>query len=330
MANRFMDSFDHYVSPEYKYSDYSNVTIDATSGRYGTAGANMNVDGVSFLRLDLDEKPGWIIGLAYNRNAVPDGSDLIGIYTDSSGSARQAGLAVLPSGAFSVTSSGSTVLTTEKVTGANSWYYVEWRVYIGAPGTTSIYVNNNLWGSATGTLQTSGSIASSIFISGSGKPYIDDVYINDTTGLINNTFWGDTRIEVTYPRLDGFNDQWTPSSGSTGWEIVSNNPPNLGEYISTGSLNFKSDYYLETISAGTGTIKAVQQLRLASKNDITTRENRNRLVPIAFGTEYVGDTDEMSDSPVYYRTVWDTVPGSSNYWDESSLAAAQFGVESIS
>lgn len=329
MANRFMDSFDHYITPDYKYNDYANVTIDSTSGRYGTAGANMNTDGVSFLRLDLDEQPGWIVGLAYNRNAVPDGSDLIGIYTDSSGSARQAGLAVLPSGAFTVTSSGSTVLTTSKVTGSNSWYYVEWRVYIGSPGSTSVYVNGNLWGSATGILQTSGSVASTIFIGGAGKPYIDDVYINDTAGVINNTVWGDTRIEATYPRLDGFNDQWDLSSGSAGWEIVSNNPPDLGEYISTGSLNFKSDFYMANISSGTGTIKSVQQLRLAAKNDITTRENRNRLVPIAFGAEYTGVTDTMTDSPNYYRTIWETVPGG-GAWDESSLSTAQFGVESIS
>ena len=83
------------------------------------------------------------------------------------------------------------------------------------------------------------------------------------------------------------------------------------------------------ISSGTGTIKSVQQLRLAAKNDITTRENRNRLVPIAFGPEYTGVTDTMTDSPTYYRTIWETVPGGGS-WDESSLSTAQFGVESIS
>lgn len=326
--NRFMDSFDHYVNPEYKYDSFSNVTIDNTSGRYGTAGANLNVDGVSYLQLDLDNQNGWSVGCAYNRNSTPDGGDLFGLYTDSSGSTRQAGLAVLPTGALSVTSSGSTVVTTLKTIAAGTWYYVEWDIELGSPGTTAVYVNGNQWATASGTLLSSGSTASTLLVSGVGHPFLDDLYVNDSSGSVNNSVWGDTRIESVYPSSDGSYQQWDKSTGSSGWSIVGNNPPYLGEFISSGSLNSRSTFPVTSVSAGTGNIKSVQQLRLANKNDITFRENRN-IVRLSSGSVYVGDTDQMTNSPLYYRTNWQTSPDGSD-WDETSLASSEFGVEAVS
>ncbi len=326
--NRFMDSFDHYLNPEYKYPAFSNVTIDATSGRYGTAGANMNVDGVSYLQVNLDTQPEWSIGVAYNRNSVPDGGDLIGLYTDSSGSSRQVGLSVLPTGALSVTSSGSTVVTSLKTIAAGTWYYIEWNVLLGAPGTTTVYVNGNQWATASGTTQSSGSLASMVLLSGVGNPFLDDLYINDATGGVNAGVWGDTRIEAVLPSSDGTYQQWTKSTGSSGWDIVSNNPPNLGEFLSSGSLTDKSTFPVTSVSAGTGTIKCVQQSRLASQNDITLRENRN-IVRLSSGTVYTGDTDTMTTSPLYYRTNWQNSPDGSD-WDETNLASSQFGIEVVS
>lgn len=325
-----MDSFDHYADVGLKYSDYSNATISLTAGRYGTAGVDMDVPGGSFLRVDLDNQNGYAVGLAYYRNAVASGEDLIALYGDSSGSSRQVGLTVNPSGTLSVTSSGSIILTTSKVIAPNSWYYVEFLASIGLSNSVYVYVNGNGWGSASGAVtQTLGyNTASSIYLGGAGRPYLDDVYINDTSGSINNSVWGDTRIEAVMPDGDGFWQQWDLSTGSQGWALLDNNPYNAGQYLSSGSLGDKFTVLMADPVASTGDMKSVQFSYLASKNDITTRETRH-FIRLPSSSEYPDVTNTMTDSPVYYRTIWQNRPDNVA-WNVTTLSESQFGVEVIS
>jgi len=330
MTNRFLDSFDHYNNLDYKWDESQNATISSTTGRYGTAGADLSFAGTVYIQKNFTDYPtGLAIGVAVYRTGVPDGGDLITVLDTIGGTYRQVGLFLDYNGNLGVSSSGSTLFTTTKIIQPNSWYYVELLTDISLTGSASVYVNGNTWGSGTGVTQSTGSgWGNAVRFNGVGRPYLDDIYINDTSGSLNNTVWGDVRVEAVYPDNDGFWQQWDLSTGSLGWDIVSNNPPDLGQYLSTGSLAVKSTFLMSSLSAGTGTIKSVQQLRLAEKTDITVRETRN-VLRLPSGAEYVGETNAMTEDPEYYQTIWQIRPDNVA-WNETTLDETQFGFEAVS
>lgn len=329
MANRFMDSFDHYVDPNQKYTLTNNVQISAEAGRYGTAGMDMSASDAAYLWVEFpDFQNEWTVGLGYYRTAIPRGGDLISFQNGTSGSGREVGVVINPSGTMSIVSSGSILTTTAKTVQPNTWYYIEFQSSIGMANTATLHVNSVLWTSATGVTQTSGSAANCIYIGAAGQPYIDDLYINDATGTTNNTFWNNTRITYTHPATQGFYEDWTPTSGSTSLEIVSNYPPDADFYLSSGSPLDKSSFLMTAPDGLVGAAKSMQVSYLAKQGDITLRESRSFLRSVG-GVDYPGATNTMTDEYVYYREIWETLP-SSVTMDATNIALTQVGVEVIS
>lgn len=327
MTTRHLDGFDYYRDLSQVYDDYENASIIAQGGRYGTDGASLT--NIGYIRKTFDNQHGWIVGAGYYGTAVPDGGDFITVSSGSDAGGRQVGLSLNSTGNLLVTSSGSTLLTTTKVILPSTWYYVELKVVLNSAstGTAEIHVNGNGWGSATGVTASSGSLADTIFIKGAGAPRIDDLFILDTSGSINNDFWGDMRIESVFPTSDAFYQQWTLSSGSRGWALLDDVPYNVANYISSGSLGQKHDFLMGTPQAGTGSIKAVQMDYLADKNDITLRQNRP-FIRLPSAVDYPGDTNTMTSTPIYYKQIWENRPDNVS-WNTTTFGEAQFGVEEV-
>lgn len=60
---------------------------------------------------------------------------------------------------------------------------------------------------------------------GNNRGRIDDMYVNDSTGSINNDYLGEISVVALLPDADGTPQEWTPSTGSTAYEILDNVPP---------------------------------------------------------------------------------------------------------
>lgn len=61
-------------------------------------------------------------------------------------------------------------------------------------------------------------------ISGNATYFIDSLYVNDTSGIEDNTWGGIVRMKSFVPISDGFWTQWSKSSGTDGFAMVDDTP----------------------------------------------------------------------------------------------------------
>ncbi|HNB46648.1 MAG TPA: hypothetical protein PLL72_20885, partial [Burkholderiaceae bacterium] len=113
---------------------------------------------------------------------------------------------------------------------ARGWHYIELQVTQGTSnGVLSVRINGILaiQMTAQNTIQGGGQLLTAFVgaVPGQNCPLtidVDDFYIADTSGTINNTFLGDVRVDALQAQADGSLNQWTPSPvGTAAWEAVS-------------------------------------------------------------------------------------------------------------
>ena len=110
------------------------------------------------------------------------------------------------------------------------WIYVELKiVFHPTAGSVEIRVNGNTLAKTTGTntIATSNNSANSMTVGliTYGGSYgvaslMDDLYICDGTGSSSNDFLGACKVETNFPLSDGSLSQWTPNTGTTGYNLV--------------------------------------------------------------------------------------------------------------
>jgi hypothetical protein len=66
------------------------------------------------------------------------------------------------------------------------------------------------------------------------EAYWKDVVFWDTSGSVGNDFQGSVAVRDLYTDAD-ISLNWTPSTGSTGWDLIDETTPNDADYISAAS-----------------------------------------------------------------------------------------------
>lgn len=111
--------------------------------------------------------------------------------------------------------------------------------------------------------------------SGVGSCYLDDVYICDKSGGVNDTFLGDIKIGCIFPRQD-VTTGWTPSTGTTHFSLVNEHvPDDDSTYVFTNSASAIDSYYFDNVSSFSGQIQGAQISFFARKNDEGSRAFRD-------------------------------------------------------
>jgi len=217
----------------------------------------------------------------------------------------------------------------------NTWYYFEVLATINpSAGVLTFRVTTpagamnwlNVTGvnsSATGSSLTDG-IA--IRMPSGYEAWIDDLYILNTSGTRNNAFLGECRIMTVFPFQDGFNLQWTTSSGTNHWDRVSENPgDDDSTYNSTATVGNIDTYDMANITPP-GAILGVQTVLTARKDDPGARQmivetrsggvNRDGVV-----------TQSLNSNYLIFREIMETDPATSAPWTASGLNATEFGAK---
>jgi hypothetical protein len=96
---------------------------------------------------------------------------------------------------------------------------------------------------------------------------VDDFYIADTSGSINNTFLGDVRVDTLKAQADGSLNQWTVApSGTAAWEAVSDEDETTS--INASSIGLRQSFDVAPLPVmATPAIFGVQLSMLARKTD---------------------------------------------------------------
>ncbi|MHC4238560.1 MAG: hypothetical protein ACYSUC_02210 [Planctomycetota bacterium] len=224
----------------------------------------------------------------------------------------------------------------------NTWHYLECHVIVadGTGGSVEVRIDGatviNL--SSIDTRNGGNGVIDTVlfdFATGGVQATIDDFYILDTTGTApQNTFLGDVHVNAVLPDGDGFSsafDTTFPSSPTTHYTKVDESP-HTGDtdYNETPTVNDVDlfDYAaLPTITGGS-TVISVKAAAASKKPDGSLAQMR--LVTRPTSTTFNGaKTNTLQSDYKYKFEIWDDDPQASAAWTDSTINAAEFGVESL-
>lgn len=212
------------------------------------------------------------------------------------------------------------------------WYFIEIRVKVGNPsGEVQIRINGSDVLNLTGVNTATGSLtAYQSFLFRADYPdltwFMDDLYICDTTGTVNNTFLGPISVYALSPVANGSSTQLTPTGAASNWEAVDEASRDTTTYVETNTTGHKDYYGFEALPAGVTTINGV-----AVKAINTTIDNGGRKVKLNIknGANTIGTATARIlslGSWLYDYFLSETAPDGSA-WTKASVESSEAGVE---
>lgn len=209
----------------------------------------------------------WIIGFGYimeDEDATPS------LTVMNSSSVHQMSLAfatgTTPNTFVIAVKRGSTTLATTGEISVGRWHYFELKVTVrtGANGSFELRKDGSpmVSGAGVNTADTGVDGASVIQFNFDGQGRLDDFYVCDDTGGINDDFLGDKVVLGILPTAEGFENDWLPSTGTNNAALVDDTAvtPNDSDYIQsdvTGDVDLYEFADISDAVAADGTIDAV-------------------------------------------------------------------------
>ena len=340
MAIEFMDNFSQYGTDESFmgdgiYAQYSGALSTDPDGV--SAGYTFKIDSTSTraLRRVLSSAQ-TTVGVAFRlwMSALPGASNQqpdVLAFSDTANSV-QVYLLVETTGILAVYR-GSTVLgrSSVPVITAGAWNHIEMKVFFSQTvGTVEVRVNGTakIELTAQDTCNTANVECSQIRFNSSGVMstyYIKDLLIWNDSGSLNNDFMGDCQIVSLIPDGDDTLN-WTPSTGSTGYDLINETTPDDTDYIAADSTPpAESIFTLSDLDPEVVTVKGLMTFVRALKTDGGTA---NLQVSLVSGV----DEDAGSDRPITVTaTTWsdisETDPATAASWTPLSVNAAKLKID---
>ena len=244
------------------------------------------------------------------------------------GTTVQGLLDLLPTGHLVYDRGGSTELgKTSVALNMGTWTYIELKVYIAnSIGTVDIHFNGESVLSLSGvdTMPATSSEITSVYLYPIKDYALDNIYIYDDVGG-TPSMQGPIVIEQLLPTGDDTHN-WTPSTGSTGYEVVDNTEIEDTTYISNSTIDTIELWSYADLSEIDSDIIAIQQHTRVATDDVGMRT-----VDILCESGATTDTDSYGIATDggfdILATIYETDPNTSSAWTISNLNAANFGVK---
>jgi hypothetical protein len=225
----------------------------------------------------------------------------------------------------------------------NRWHYIEMRVKFSATvGEIEIHVDGVQVLNATNqdTVGDGGALNydSIRFQGGEGDSntdtdlqwLVDDIYICDTNGSVNNTFLGPIKVEELFPTAEGATINFTPSTGTDNSANVDDNPINDDtDYNSSSDTASNKDLFTtENLSLVTGNIKGVQ-ITSQARSTSGLPVGMQSIVAEGTPTQGTGDVVEISSDSKYSRFshIFETNPDTAAAWSAAEVDGMEIGYE---
>lgn len=189
----------------------------------------------------------------------------------------------------------------------NSWHYIEFAAKIHATtGWVELRQDGVRIGRFDGDTDNAGSDQKIDHVdfnmdNNAGEYYLDDVYILNEQGSVNNSWLGDTRCFPLYPNGNGGSS--TPLSGSDGnttdnYLLVDEaGTPDSTDYVFSSTNGDQDTYTFQDLSVTLGTIRGVEVRMHAAKDDTGTKQLRS--VTRRSATDSFGADKVLAAVPLY-------------------------------
>ncbi len=332
MTMLFMDSFDHYTATLDKWTAQAGSRNPSAIGRFGNGigspGTNL---GTHLNSVNIAASSEIVVGFAFYENSALFAQpwlqlrEVVATHLDFRLDATHKPY---------ITRAGTTLVTSSVALTTGTWYYIEIKATIhDTTGSVELRVDGVTVASATGIDTRNGAtgvidnLAVAWANSGTSQlSYFDDLYVCDQSGLVNNDFLGDVRVQAILPNGNGNSSVLVGSDGNStdNYLLVDENPPNTTDYVESSTPGDKDTYAFADVSPTSGTVHAVQVLPYAVKTDAGARS----IVSVArlSGTEVDSAAKTLSTTWRYLSDIRETKPGG-GAWSISDVNAAEFGVK---
>lgn len=225
-------------------------------------------------------------------------------------------------GRFTFYDGTNTITTTNPVITANGWWHVEVKYVTAGTGSIEIRVegitvmqNTNLgYLSMPNVFQIAQHYFGFNF--GSTVVYWKDYIIWDDTGTNNNNFLGTVMVTQLLPMSDVALN-WTPSTGSTGYTILDNIPPDDSMYLAA-PFPAPAAYQagLTNLPKDVTSVKALISIIRAAKTDGGDGNIQVSIVSDPLGTPATVDGADrpITTAQTYWRDVFEIDPKTGAPW----------------
>lgn len=157
--------------------------------------------------------------------------------------------------------------------------------------------------------------------------YIEDLYVCDSSGSVNNTFLGDCRIQTLYPSGNGNSSQFMGSDAdqTDNYLLVDEaQPDDDTTYVYDDTVDQVDLYAFDNIDSNVDTIHGVVADACMKKTDAGSRTAR--IMCRSGGSNYEGAELFPGTNYGHYPQIWETDPDTASAWTETGINAAEFGL----
>jgi len=214
-----------------------------------------------------------------------------------------------------------------------SWYYLEvictlsntvGQVSVQLDGVAVITTAANLDNVNSAAVQCTG-IRIQGGNSGSGLNLYCDMFCADDVAA----FQGESRVTLLTPAADGAASAWTPSTGTTLFNLVDEIPPNGDtDYISSATAGQQALFTFSNLTYTPATVFAVQTSLYARKDDAAARSIAGLVR--SGGTTTAGTTYNLTTSYLdIYLDMWALNPTTAAAWTAAEVDGMEAGVQCI-
>lgn len=156
---------------------------------------------------------------------------------------------------------------------------------------------------------------------------IDDFYLLDDTGSVNNDYLGDSGVLLSLPVAVGDSTMWIPHGVVDNWEATSDNPSDNSKYVSSKVVNDQDLYKYGALNLPTDvTIRAIRAV--AASPVVMKDASGPRIVHSLLKSLGLLSTEGNDISPTmtyrYYQDIWELDP-LNNPWLQPVVEVLQAG-----
>lgn len=351
MAIFFADSFDHYGNEDAGETNMLKGNyVEANGGLFGGPQTTVKRTGLrsfrfydesgSILRRVFSE-PKDVLGvsLAFMIENLPSTESATAVrimrVTDTTNT-QLCSITLATTGALRVRNAAGTILFSSAagVITAGGFNHIEARfIFANGDGEVEVRVNEvtviDIQDVDIGPPATAEqfAISDSAGAASFGNFYVDDLVLWDDLGTENNDFLGDVSVFTHMPNADTAQADWSPSTGSTGYVIIDDIPPDA-DFLEATVAGDRSDFEMPTFSVGNiVAVKAVQRFSLVKKNGAGSSTFRQGVVSNA--TDAFGTIHSPGTSETYYNDLFQLNPDGSVAWDVAAVEDMQILIEKV-
>jgi hypothetical protein len=227
--------------------------------------------------------------------------------------------------------------TVNPVLTANGWYHIEFKAFMDATvgslevrveGQTVLLQENINTGAFPAYQVSIGTEASGAGIN--AFAYFKDLVVWNGAGTQNNDFLGSVIVHNLTPTSD-IALNWTPSTGTDGYSILDNIPPNDGQYIFAEDSPLPDGYVatLSDLPPEVTSIKALITYVRAAKSDGGDGSLQTGLISDPDGTPAtaLGLDRPITVAQTYWRDIFEVDPATTAPWLPDAVNDVQLQID---